>query len=410
MSTIYLDPISQQSSKKLPPTGTLTNVLPSLPGAVYTSSAFITGAVNAVAQAYEYYAGNMMDIELEEKNIYSLYQLAILKYSYLINTHHANNILYEMLGFQTASFNSNGNITEGQDISLKNPNFSLAYARNVAAAYGAEIGVGGSVEHYSASFNVIIGQQDYDLQSLMSASTEFSGVVAGKRILVKDVFFRTGLASWRFFGIYGGYGSIAGQGSYSNYANNSSFYLNPVWENKLQAANFEDRLWTRTSHYSYEIINNKIRIYPIPTSLSPSKYWFRFSVDNGPLSESAGVTVSPIDGINNINTLPLGNIPIEKINSPGHQWIREYFLALVGKALGLVRGKFTSYPLMGGRTMQLNSSDLLSAANSDLDKLEDKLTKLLDGMVRSELAKRKKEQIEASLDVLNYTPMFIYVK
>lgn len=410
MSTIYLDPISQQSSKKLPSTGTYSNVLAMLPGAVYTSSAFITGAVNAVSLAYEYYAGNMMDIELEEKNIYSLYQLAILKYSYLVNTHHAHNILYEMMGFETATYNSDGNITAGSDVSLKNPYFSLAYARNLASAYGAEIGVGGNVPHYSASFDTIIGQQDYDLQDLIGNSTEFSGIVAGKKILVKDVYFRTPFASWRFFGIWGGFGSIANQGSYSNFANNSSFYLTPVWENKLQAANFEDRLWTRTSHFSYEIINNKIRIYPIPTTMSPSKYWFRFSVDNGPLSESAGVTNSPIDGVNNLNTLPLGNLPIEKINGPGHQWIREYFLALVGKALGLVRGKFTSYPLMGGRTMQLNSADLLSSANSDLDKLEEKLTKLLNEMVKNELAKKKKEQVEATLDVLNYTPMFIYVK
>lgn len=410
MSTVYLNPISQQSSKKLPQTGTYSNVLAMLPDAVYTSSAFITGAVNAVGLAYDYYAGNMMDIELEERNVYRCYQLAVLKYSYLINTHHANNILFEMLGFQTSTYNSDGNIMTGSDLSLKNPNFSLAYAKNIAAAYGAEIGVGGYVQQYSASIDTVIGQQDYDLQDLIGNSTEFSGIVAGKRLLVKDVFFRTPFASWRFFGIWGGFGSIANQGSYSNYASNSSFYLTPVWENKLQAANFEDRLWTRTSHFSYELVNNKLRLYPIPSTLSPSKYWIRFTVDNGPLAESAGIITSSIDGINNLNTLPLGNIPVEKINGPGHLWIKEYFLALVGKSLGLIRGKFTSLPLMGGRTMQLNSADLLSSANSDLEKLEDKLTKLLDGMVRSELAKRKKEQVESTLDVLNYTPSFIYVK
>lgn len=410
MSTVYLNPASRESSKKLPPTGTYSNVLSLLPNAVYTSSAFITGAVNAVSLAYEYYAGNIMDIELEEKNIYSLYQLAILKYSYLVNTHHAHNILFEMLGFETSTFTSDGNILSGTDLSLKNPNFSLAYARNMANTFGAEIGVGGTIPMYSASIDTVIGQQDYDLQDLIGNSSEFSGIVAGKRMIVKQVFFKTPFASWRFFGVWGGFGSIANQGSYSNYANNSSFYLTPVWENKLQAANFEDRLWTRTSHFTYELINNKLRIYPIPTTLSPSKYWIRFSVDTSPLSESAGIITSSIDGINNINSLPLGNIPIEKINGPGHLWIKEYFLALVGKALGLIRGKFTSYPLMGGRTMQLNSADLLSAANADLDKLEQKLTELLDKMVRSELAKRKKEQVESTLDVLNNTPIFIYMK
>jgi hypothetical protein len=49
---------------------------------------------------------------------------------------------------------------------------------------------------------------------------------------------------------------------------------------KLQAVAYEDHLYTRTSHYSYEIIDNKLRIYPTPDSVSPEKFWFRFTVQN----------------------------------------------------------------------------------------------------------------------------------
>jgi len=413
MSTVYLDPTSQLSSKKLPPTGTYTNVLTMLPDLVYTSSAFITGAVNAVALAYDFYAGNILDIELEERNCYRYYQMAVLKYSYLLNTHHAKNILYEMLGFQTATFNANGTISVGQDLSLKNPNFSLAYARNMGAAFGGEIGVGGYIPTYSASFQAVNEQQDYDLQELIGNSAEFSGIVQGKRLIVKEVFFKTPYTGWTFFGGMGSYGSVAGYSSYNGYANRSTFQVTPVWEDKLRLANFEDAITTRTSNFSYELINNKLRLYPIPRAHAygaPSKYWIRFSIDDSPLSASNGITTSSIEGINNLNTLPLGNLPVENINGPGHQWIKEYFLALCAKALALVRGKFGSIPLHGGRNITLNSADLLSTGKEDLKDLEEKLIKLLDDMVRPELAKKKQEQIEANTAILANVPLFIHVR
>lgn len=411
MSTVYLDPTSQLSSKKLPPTGTYSNVTLMLPDLVYTSSAFITGAVNAVALAYDFYVGNILDIELEERNVYRCYQLAVLKYSYLVNTHHAKNILYEMMGFQTATFAGNGTIETGQDVGLLNPNFSLAYARNIGAAFGGEVGVGGYTPTYSASFSSTIGQQDYDLQDLIGNSAEFSGIVSGKKLIVKEVFYKTPYRGWRFFGMgWGSYGVVGGMNNYGNYANGSTFQVTPVWEDKLRLANFEDALWTRTSHYSYELVNNKLRLYPIPSNVSPSNYWIRFSIDDSPLSASNGIASSSINGINNMNTLPLGNLPVENINGPGHMWIKEYFLALCAKTLALVRGKFGSIPLHGGRSITLNSADLLSTGKDDLKDLEDKLIKLLDDMAKPELAKKKQEQIEANTAILAHVPLFIHIK
>jgi hypothetical protein len=43
-----------------------------------------------------------------------------------------------------------------------------------------------------------------------------------------------------------------------------TFQVIPVWQNKLQAIQYEDHLYTRTSHYSYEIVNNQLRLYPTP--------------------------------------------------------------------------------------------------------------------------------------------------
>jgi hypothetical protein len=96
-------------------------------------------------------------------------------------------------------------------------------------------------------------------------------------------------------------------------------------------------LYTRTSHYSYEVIDNKLRLYPKPTNVSPDKFWFRFTITGENIFDD--VHDEGIRGVNNMNTLPFQNIPYENINSIGKQWIRKYSLALSKETLGQVRGK-----------------------------------------------------------------------
>ena len=85
---------------------------------------------------------------------------------------------------------------------------------------------------------------------------------------------------WRFYGYYGGLNVVGNLYSYGMYTDDSSFQVIPVWQNKLQAIQYEDHLYTRTSHYSYEIVNNLLRIYPTPDDVSPEKFWFRFTIDD----------------------------------------------------------------------------------------------------------------------------------
>jgi hypothetical protein len=59
-----LTPTSQQSAIVLPPTGTASDVLPSLPFGIYTSDAFVSGAVDQVAYTYRKIGGDVLDIEI----------------------------------------------------------------------------------------------------------------------------------------------------------------------------------------------------------------------------------------------------------------------------------------------------------------------------------------------------------
>jgi hypothetical protein len=58
---------------------------------------------------------------------------------------------------------------------------------------------------------------------------------------------------WRFFGYYGGLNAIGNLSSYGQYADDSTFEVIPTWHNKLQAMAYETAIYTRNSHFSYEI-------------------------------------------------------------------------------------------------------------------------------------------------------------
>jgi len=258
-------------------------------------------------------------------------------------------------------------------------------------------------------------KQDYDLQTLISASSllptsSFYQQVQDKRVIIRKVFFKTPRAMWRFFGYYGGFSVVGNLRTYGQYADDSTFEIVPVWQNKLQAMAYEDALWTRISHYSYELKNNKLRLFPAPDSTSPEKFWVEFSIDQqyAPWEEGTGQPKAGIDGINNMNTLPFQNIPYESINSIGKQWIRRFALALTKEMLGQIRGKFASIPIPGD-DVTLNASDLLSQAKTEQDQLREELKTTLDQLTYAELAAKDSTLQDSTAKVLQNIPAGIFV-
>jgi len=178
----------------------------------------------------------------------------------------------------------------------------------------------------------------------------------------------------------------------------------------MQAVMYEDSIYTRTSHYSYEIINNKLRLYPTPSywGLSAAdRIWFKFYVDMGAYDDNDDPK-SAIRGVNNVNTLPFNNLPFKNINSMGKQWIRKYALALCKEMLGQIRGKFTTMPIPG-ESVTLNHAELLSQAKDEQQQLRDKLVEMVKEMEYSALAKQDQEISDAASNVLKITPLPIFV-
>ena len=112
-----LQPNSTVNALVLPSTGTHGDVLGALAYGIYTTTPFISGAVDQVAYTYNKLGGNVLDLEITPDNVYNAYEEACLEYSYLINTHQAKNVLSDLLGATTGSFDQDGQIQEGHSLS-----------------------------------------------------------------------------------------------------------------------------------------------------------------------------------------------------------------------------------------------------------------------------------------------------
>tara|TARA_R110002153_G_scaffold36753_1_gene108473 strand:+ start:859 stop:2103 length:1245 start_codon:yes stop_codon:yes gene_type:complete len=413
MSFPDLTPASTVSAITLPETSTdvLATVIDSLAIGYYNTEAFVSGARAQVAYTYKRLGGDILDIEITAKNVYNHYEEAVLEYSYIVNLHQARNALGSALGGPTGSFDHEGRLTEGDDVSLKYPKFQFDYAFRNADKFSTEALVGGTQPLHSASFDVIPDQQDYDLQEIVSGSqvgSDWNGM-GNKRIKIRQVYYITPRQMWRFYGYYGGLNVVGDMSNYGQYADDSTFNVIPAWQNKLQAMAYEDHLYTRTSHYSYEINDNKLKIYPVPSSVTEEKFWFRFTVETGNSAFSTGSYDSGVEGVNNMNTMPIENIPFNKVNSIGQQWIRRFALALSKETLGQVRGKFGGNIPIPGDNVSLNASDLLSQSSSEQQVLREELNKQLDEMLYAKLAETDKAMVENMDAIVQKVPLKIYV-
>ncbi len=420
MAIPNLNPASTANANILPVTGSPENVLATLPFGIYSSHAFLSGAADQVAYTYKKLGGDVLDIELSEGNIYSAYEEAVLEYSYLVNLHQTKNSLSDYLGGATGSFDQDGQLVSGDplsgsNIALKYPRFDYGYIRRVSERMATDGGFGGLTPIYSASIDRVADQQDYDLQTIISSSAvtdstaSYYGQVGDKRVVIRKVFFKTPRAMWRFYGYYGGFSVVGNLRTYGQYADDSTFEIVPTWQNKLQAIAYEDALNVRVSHYSYEIHDNMLRLFPTPDSTSPEKFWVQFTIDREHEAwEETGRGNEGTAGINNMNTLPFENIPYENINAIGKQWIRRFALALAKEMLGQVRGKFATVPIPG-ESVTLNASELLSQARTEMDQLRDELKTILSELTYDQLASIDATMQDSAEKVLQNVPAGIYV-
>ena len=129
MAIPTLTPASTTSASKLPTSGSGGDVTGSLAYGIYTSDTFINGAVDQVAYTYQKLGGEILDLELKADQVYNAYEEAVLEYSYLLNIHQAKNIMSNVLGGTTGSFDEDGQLESGHTLMHKNINLRFLRCR-----------------------------------------------------------------------------------------------------------------------------------------------------------------------------------------------------------------------------------------------------------------------------------------
>ena len=372
---------------------------------------------------YKKLGGDVLDLEITERNVYANYEEACLEYSYIVNIHQSKNAIGSALGSTTGSFSHTGQFSgsasgsaENVRANVKFPKIRFETSNRLSDTYSTVAGFGGTEPIYSASFDITANQQDYDLQQIISSSAANSdnsafpyyNKVGDKRVIIKNVFYRTPVAMWRFYGYYGGLNVVGNFHNYGQYTDDASFEVIPSWHNKLQAVAYEDHLYTRTSHYSYEVMDNKIRLYPIPDAVTEQTFWVRFSIKVGPF-EDDGNNEDGLNGVNNMSNLPFQNVPYDSINSIGKQWIRRFALALTKETLGQVRSKFGNQVPIPGDNITLNGADLMSQGREDQEKLREELKTVLDEMTYDKLIEKEAAMGENSMKAQDKAPLPVFV-
>jgi hypothetical protein len=335
----------------------------------------------------------LMDVELQSGSFYAALEEATTVYGNEIYLWKVRDNYLSMEGNSTSSNLNNALIVP-----------SLGNTIRIAKQYGAEAGSGGNVNWYTGSLALTASVQEYDLNAWATASGISSSIE------LKRIFYEGTPAIVRFFDPYAGTGmgmnNIMESFGFGNMSPGISFMLMPVSFDvlKMQAIEFNDTV--RKSAYSFEVHNNKLRIFPIPTDNINLRFEFikideRDSVINNEPGNQNLIT--------NISNVPYTNPVYSQINTMGKQWIYQYALAISKEMLGYIRGKYSSGIPAPGSEVTLNSSDLIASATKDKDALLEQLRLVLEETSRKAQLERRKEETSNLQEQLNSVPLPIYI-
>jgi len=331
----------------------------------------------------------LMDVELQSGSFYAVFEEAVTVYGNEVFQYKIRENYISMEGASsTTSYNN-------QIIDA-----SLNRIIQISENYGTEAEVGGTVTKHTGEFTTVPDQQEYNLDQWATDQ----GIEGG--IEIRKVFYEAPPAILRYFDPYAGTGSgiqsLMDAFDFGSYSPGVNFLLMPASFDilKMQAIEFNDQI--RRSAFSFEIVNNRLKLFPIPSAAG--KVLFEYYK----LSDKQDITRDGTGLITNVGEVPYSNPSYTEINSVGRQWIFQYALALSKELLGYIRGKYTTVPVPGAETT-LNQADLLTDARVEKERLLLQLREMLEQTSRNAQLERKANETRNAQSTIASVPMTIYV-
>jgi|TARA_B100000085_G_scaffold95678_1_gene86768 hypothetical protein len=358
-----------------------------------TDSSFQTDADKVASFCAQRLGYPLMDVELQSGSFYACFEEAVTTYGNEVFQYKIRENYLNIQGAPTGSSLNN---------KVVQPN--LTQIVEISKNYGTEAEVGGNVTKYTGSLAISASRQNYDLDAWAAASASLD---TGDSIEVRKIFYEAPPAILRYFDPYAGTGtgvqSLMDAFDFGGFSPGINFLLMPTSYDalKLQAIEFNDQI--RRSGYSFELVNNQLKIFPIPKN--SGKLYFEYYK----LSDKKDVT--PNDSVGNVSTVaevPYSNPQYTQINSVGRQWIFQYTLALAKEILGYIRGKYQVVPVPGSEAT-LNQADLLADARTEKENLLTQLRDTLEQTSRSAQLERQATESDNLRKTLSDVPYTIYI-
>jgi hypothetical protein len=337
----------------------------------------------------------IQNVELIDENLFACFEESVAEYGSQVNQFNIRNNLDTVKGNPSGT-NYSGKLVEGTN---------LANLIAISDGYGTLAGAGGNTDIKKGYVDLVAGEQEYDLDTLWADVNE-----SGNRIDVTKVFYEATPAINRFFDPY----SVSGQGTlnlidefgFGSFSPAAQFILMPMYEDllRIQAIEFNDQF--RKSAHSFNITNNKLQIFPLPTSNNtPNRLYFEYMVRNEFIANSTSVRSNVVSDYSNIG---YDFIQYQSINDVGRQWIRKYTLALAKELLGAIREKYSSVPIPGAE-ISLDGAALRAEATTEKEALITQLRENLEELSRKNQFENRNNEANQHQEMLRKVPLAIYI-
>lgn len=334
----------------------------------------------------------IVDVELISSSFFAVFEEAVSEYSAQVNQFNIRNNMGALEGQPTSSNFTNKSVLGSE----------LNNVITIAEGYGTQANVGGRIDIKKGSIVVQAGTQSYDLQELWGDVSESS-----ERLDITRVYYEATPAINRFFDPY----SVSGQGTlnlidefgFGSFSPAAQFILMPMYEDmlRIQAIEFNDQI--RKSAFTFNIVNNKIQIFPIPTTTE--RLWFEYMVKKDFREGNTIITPNVVSDYSNIG---YQFQDYSKINDVGKQWIRKYTLALAKELLGAIREKYSTIPIPGS-DVSLDGAALRAEAQTEKEALVTQLRENLEEVSKKTRMENESNMVEQQQKIIKSVPLAIYI-
>ena len=344
------------------------------------------------------------NVELQSTNFFTAFEQAVTVYG---NELFAYKQREDYLSIEGSEKSYEGTTTNFST-TLVTPNMGPIV--RLSEQYGTEAGVGGNVTYFSGSIPLTASVQDYDLTTFAAQQG-----ISASNLEIKKIFYEPNPASFEFYGGLGYTGtaiSMFGESAGLTAYGGNQFLMMPL-SFDLQAIQqlemYRDVLF---SNHTFQLINNKLRIFPIPDDTF--KIYFQYirkddrwkTLTNEVTDEytEGGVTAVQSD----FSSIRYDNMRYKDINDVGKQWIRKYTLALCKELLGIIRSKYGTIPIPGSET-NMDGDTLRSEATAEKEALVTTLREMLEQSTSNEIMEEEAQEAEHTQEILKKVPLKIYI-